>query len=516
MAKKSVWKRWLSVGLAALLLTVGLSVPAEAVDYADVSGHWAEAAIMEWSNEHGLLQGAYGYFRPNDPMTRGELAAVLDRLLCYVEQSDNVYADLPEDWYTESILHLTTAGVLEGYEGYVRPMDNISRQEAVVALARAFQIPASSAALPYDDADSIADWAVGSVSAMTALGYIQGNGNLFRPEGDLTRAEAVTILDNIMSGIVSTGGTYTASVDGGLVVNTSQRVILRDMTIHGDLIITENANRFPVTLRNVTITGEIKNFSGLTPAVQGRHLGQFTYSGRTLDVLEGVPVNTYDLDQFVRDEETGRMTYAAEDLETLVGIDVSSWQRNIDWEAVAADGVDFAIIRVGYRGYTQGIVYEDAYFERNIQGALDAGLDVGVYFYSQAITEEEAIEEAEFVLERIEGYDITFPVVFDWELPDDEEARTNGLDNDILTLCALRFCETIEAAGYEPAVYFYTWLGYFQYDLSQFAQYGFWYAGTYPTFYYHFQMWQYSSTSVVAGISTGVDMNIGFVDYNIR
>lgn len=147
---------------------------------------------------------------------------------------------------------------------------------------------------------------------------------------------------------------------------------------------------------------------------------------------------------------------------------------------------------------------------------MDAGLDVGVYFYSQAITEEEAIEEAEFVLERIEGYDITFPVVFDWELPDDEEARTNGLDNDILTLCALRFCETIEAAGYEPAVYFYTWLGYFQYDLSQFAQYGFWYAGTYPTFYYHFQMWQYSSTSVVAGISTGVDMNIGFVDYNIR
>ena len=128
------------------------------------------------------------------------------------------------------------------------------------------------------------------------------------------------------------------------------------------------------------------------------------------ETLPPPPENPYtESDFYVQD---GFVYCSAVDAKT--GIDVSSHQEVIDWATVAQSGVDYAMIRVGYRGYDQGGVHIDSYAEANLQGALDAGLPVGVYFYSQAISVEEAREEAEVVLEFLDGWEITYPVVFDW------------------------------------------------------------------------------------------------------
>lgn len=240
--------------------------------------------------------------------------------------------------------------------------------------------------------------------------------------------------------------------------------------------------------------------------------GMFRYNNYWLDVLPEVEPMGYDVSLFAK--EGSVMTYSG--CETTLGIDVSGYQKDIDWEAVKAGGIDFAIIRVGGRFMQSGGLYDDSYFTKNMEGALAAGLDVGVYFFSQAITAEEGLEEAEYVLERIQGYDITYPVICDWEYLGGSTARTYGVEPADITAGISAFCERVAQEGYEPMVYFNGYCGYIKMDLRQLTDYGFWFAeytGT-PSCIYHFQMWQYSSTGKVDGISGNVDMNICFVPYS--
>ena len=161
----------------------------------------------------------------------------------------------------------------------------------------------------------------------------------------------------------------------------------------------------------------------------------FRFGDRIMTPLEGMPLNPYDRAGFSLDEK-GRVTYERDGIQAKTGVDVSTYQQEIDWEAVADDGIDFAILRLGYRGYTEGGLFPDQTFQTNLRGALDAGLDVGVYFFSQAITPQEAEEEADYILSAIEGYNITYPIAFDWEpISPGNDARTDGLDNDVLTQC---------------------------------------------------------------------------------
>ena len=236
----------------------------------------------------------------------------------------------------------------------------------------------------------------------------------------------------------------------------------------------------------------------------------FQYGGQTLVAEEGMPRNPYDRENFSLDER-GRVTYAAEGRSAKTGVDVSFYQQDIDWQAVAADGIDFAIIRLGYRGYTEGGLMMDERFQANIQGALDAGLEVGVYFFSQAITPQEAEAEAAFVLNAVEDYEITYPIAFDWEpITGGQTARTDGLTGEMLTQCAAAFCAKVAEAGYESAVYFNQDLGYLHYDLRELTDYTLWLAeyDTKPDFYYHFDLWQYTHTGTVAGIQGNVDLNL--------
>ena len=225
-----------------------------------------------------------------------------------------------------------------------------------------------------------------------------------------------------------------------------------------------------------------------------------------------IPASSYIKERFAT--ENGRMVYNDASVSYITGVDVSAFQGDIDWYAVKEDGIDFAIIRAGLRGYgSSGNIYEDDRVRENLKNAAAAGLQTGVYFYSQAITPEEALEEAEFVLDIIKDYKITAPVVFDWENEPDVAMRTDNLDSETLTQCAITFCERIKSAGYMPAVYFNLNDAYNRYNLSKIKDYIFWYAqheGEVPNFYYSYAIWQYSDSGKVKGINGNVDLNICF------
>ncbi len=223
--------------------------------------------------------------------------------------------------------------------------------------------------------------------------------------------------------------------------------------------------------------------------------------------------NEYQEDHFV--QVGGFTIYTGSGGASHIGVDVSTHQGEINWEMVKEAGVRFAMIRAGFRGYASGGIHQDKWFKANMKGALDAGLQVGVYFFSQSVNQKEAREEARQVLEWIEGYNVTYPVVFDWEEIIHDEARTDHVKPETVTACIKAFCAEIEAAGYTPMVYFNKNQGYDVMDLEQLERYEFWLAGysQTPNFQYKFEMWQYSCTGSVPGIQGDVDLNICFVDY---
>ena len=197
--------------------------------------------------------------------------------------------------------------------------------------------------------------------------------------------------------------------------------------------------------------------------------------------------------------------------QTARGIDVSKYQGNIDWNAVAADGITFAIIRVGYRGYGSGALVEDSTFRRNIQGATAAGLKVGVYFYSQAINEAEAVEEASMVISLCQGYGLPLGVYYDTEKVAGDTGRADGISAAERTACAVAFCETIRNAGYSAGVYSYASWFYNSLNYANISKYKIWIAQYRDSldFNYRYDIWQYTSTGKVNGVPGGVDMNIG-------
>ena len=206
----------------------------------------------------------------------------------------------------------------------------------------------------------------------------------------------------------------------------------------------------------------------------------------------------------------GLPCYIGSDYTALQGIDISEYQSPVDWAAVKADGIDFVIIRCGWRGYASGLVADDVAFAENIRGALKAGLQVGVYFFSQAVTPGEAKDEADTAVKLLRGYDIQLPVFFDWERPGDALARTQAVELSDLTEIARAFCDTIEKGGYVPGLYFNRQLGYYAYDWSQFTDCAKWVSdpNAWPDFYYQFDFWQYSFDGAVNGISIQTDRDL--------
>lgn len=225
--------------------------------------------------------------------------------------------------------------------------------------------------------------------------------------------------------------------------------------------------------------------------------------------------NNYTEDSFTIDEETGRLAYTGDDpdVRTHFGIDVSAFQGEIDWAQVAADGVEFVFLRAGFRGWgTQGSYNTDQYFEQNITGAYEAGLRVGVYWVTHAISEQEAREECDYFLELIEPYRemITLPVVWDLEQPEGADNRIWDVPAAELTDYTLLFCERMKLEGFTPMIYANLTSMVTMLEPARIQDYPLWYAWySVPLYYpYTFQIWQYGTDGNIAGIRGEVDVNL--------
>ncbi|MBQ9233897.1 MAG: glycoside hydrolase family 25 protein [Lachnospiraceae bacterium] len=229
-------------------------------------------------------------------------------------------------------------------------------------------------------------------------------------------------------------------------------------------------------------------------------------------IASGVPRNDYEVDNFFIEDNDNLMYYHDGDAAKVsrVAVDVSSYQTGVDWNAIKRAGVDMAIIRAGYRGYGTGSIVTDDMFESHIEGALEAGLDVGVYFFTQAVNYDEGVEEAKYTLNLIRDYNVKGPVVIDTEIIYAEGARTEGLDIDSRTDSIVGFCETVKAAGYEPMVYSNRNWFVQELDMARVGNYKLWLAhyANQPDFPYLYTVWQYTSDGRLSGNNMDLDLNV--------
>ncbi len=548
-------KRLLAAALAGTLAMTPVSAA-----FVDTETHWAADAIARWSEEYQIIQGYEdGTFRPDNSITRGAFAGILDRFLKFQAQAPaETFADTGGTYWESAILKLNAAGIYLGNNGKALPADTITRQQAVTMIARAFGVDAATDTLSYLDAEQFAEYARGPVAEMTARGYItDSQEGFFRPLDPITRAEIVNILNNMIQVLVQETVSYSSDVNGTLMINAEGGASLADMTIAGDLILAPGVSG-PVTLNNVTVQGAIRNFSGVeptwfqvvptdpgqpgetqtpeTPAGPGIQPSEvytpgvttgetFEYDKRQIPVYaDAEPIQLYEGD-FMWNDTGDRLIYTGDRYRTRFGIDVSAYQNRasggaIDWEAVAADGVEFAMVRAGFRGTSTGAMNADEYYAQNIDGAMAAGIETGVYFFAQAITVEEAIEEADFVIQLLQGHEINGPVAYDWEMHN-STYRVYGTTPEMATACAVAFCRRIQEAGYTPMIYAGTYVSYIKYDQGAIAPYLSWYPEyksetsekLYPTIRYQMDYWQYSSKCSIAGITGNVDVNLQFIPW---
>ena len=213
---------------------------------------------------------------------------------------------------------------------------------------------------------------------------------------------------------------------------------------------------------------------------------------------------------------SGKYFYEDDNFTSSFGIDVSTFQDEIDWNKVKNDSVEFAYIRIGRRGATTGLLYEDDLFEANYEGAKKAGLKIGVYFFSQAINETEARQEADWVINKLKGKEIDLPIAYDCEevFLENELSRVIFLDKEDITKNALAFCRRLEEKNYHPIIYTYQFWADNYYDMEQLSSYPIWFAQydvDEPKLDYPISIWQYSDKGTINGISTPVDLNIMFI-----
>lgn len=231
--------------------------------------------------------------------------------------------------------------------------------------------------------------------------------------------------------------------------------------------------------------------------------------------------NNFDLSKFTYPTENpitgnyeGEANYRIdENTEAKRGIDVSTFQGEIDWKKVKKDGIDYAFVRLGFRGYESGKIVLDSKYEENIKGSIEAGLDTGVYFFTEALTEEEAIEEADFVIENLSGHHITMPVAIDVEeSANTEKTRTKNLTKEQRTKNVIAFCKRIKEAGYDVMIYGNLKSFMIMMDFEKLEEYDKWFA--YYRYPFHFpykvKIWQYTSSEKIDGIEGNTDVNLMF------
>ena len=243
--------------IVSLLLTGSMvcAPAAMAAQPNQTAGNWYDDAMSVWA-QRGVLKGdGSGSLNPTGYITRGELAVILDRIMDYQIAANNSFADVAnEAWYTDAVLKACAAGVLQGDGVNARPGDTITRQEAMVMLARVLELTGRSQGVSaFRDADQVADWAKGAVGAMAHAGYVQGSGGNIMPTAPITRAEVAVMLDNMFAETFDKAGTYTEDVDSSAVISADD-VTLQGLTIAGDLIVAEGVAKGAV-VSDLTVSG---------------------------------------------------------------------------------------------------------------------------------------------------------------------------------------------------------------------------------------------------------------------
>ena len=257
------------------------------------------------------------------------------------------------------------------------------------------------------------------------------------------------------------------------------------------------------------------------PATDGRHTRITNRDGTEEWVMLSpfLAKNTYDFTKM--EDKAGLKRYMENGKKiSYVGADISKQNGDVNFTSIKAAGVDYVMIRLGGRGYSTGQITLDENFKKNIEGAAAAGLDIGVYFYSQAISQDEAVEEANFVVQNLEPYraHVRYPVAFDMEFVANDTARIDGLSKEDKTNIATSFLEGVKAAGYVPMIYGdKEWLVK-EIDLARLQDYDIWLAQEedLPDYPYQYTMWQYSTDGVLNGVTGEANLNICFVGYSQR
>ncbi len=262
---------------------------------------------------------------------------------------------------------------------------------------------------------------------------------------------------------------------------------------------------------------ETEEIAESDPSTDGKHTLVKYADGSEEWVLISpyLPKHEYDFTKLVCQSDI--MKYYEDGKQvSYVGTDISKYQDYVDFVKLKKSGIDFVMIRVGARGYGSGQLVLDEYFADNIKRATDAGLEIGVYFFSQAINEAEAIEEANMVLENIKDYKITYPVAFDMEYIANDTARIDNLSKSEKTTIAKAFLDTVQNAGYKPMIYGdKEWL-IKHVDMSKLTAYDVWLSQEedIPDYPYKFTMWQYKTDAAIDGIAGYANLNISFIDYS--
>ncbi len=495
-------------GLCLAGLCVFLTLPAAAQTFSDVpESLWSYGNIEEAAADGAIKGYANGTFEPEAPLSLAHFTVMMSRSfytqdynneLSWIDPNSGVYIE----WYTPAEWVAREHGLLNGITiGMTQQLTRYQMAQIIYNLLQSKGVefsrtPVLNARASIADLDRFPNDAMrNAVACVYSKGILNGyDDGSFYGNVVANRAEAATVYCRLKRFFNSGSATPRPEPEP------------TPASRYGTL---PNKSPSKLTVRDVFTPGKT---TGST----------FTFQGAKIPIYSGVETLKVGAGDFVwRDGR--RIRYVGNRYDAWFGVDVSAYQNRarssgtINWKAAKADGVQFAMIRVGLRGTSTGALREDPYYATNIEGALAQGIQTGAYIFAQAINIKEAIEEADFVIERLRGHKINGPVSYDWEI-NDSSYRVANVSKEMATACAVAFCKRVAAAGYTPMFYNSRYCAYMKYDQGALEPYMMWYpqypsttaTRPYPNLYYQMDFWQFSESAVVYGIGNRIDSNIWF------